>query len=86
MIWLLENILRQIDRGVHDWNKFIQPEELTEWLDAAGFKNIDIKGFDIFGEGLKLNLFHYMNYWNAGVLPVIINDDPSINYIGKAVK
>jgi len=86
MIWLLENILRQIERGVHDWNKFIQPEELTEWLDAAGFKNIDIKGFDIFGEGLKLNLFYYLDYWNTGELQVKINDDTSINYIGKAVK
>jgi 2-polyprenyl-6-hydroxyphenyl methylase/3-demethylubiquinone-9 3-methyltransferase len=86
MIWLLENILRQIDRGVHDWNKFIQPEELTEWLDAAGFKNIDIKGFDIFGDGLKLKLFNYINYWKTGVVPIKINEDNSINYIGKAVK
>ena len=86
MIWLLENILMQIDRGVHDWNKFIQPEELTQWLHAAGFKNIDIKGFDIFGEGLKLNLFYYLDYWKTGELPVTINDETSINYIGKAVK
>ncbi|MFB2981045.1 bifunctional 2-polyprenyl-6-hydroxyphenol methylase/3-demethylubiquinol 3-O-methyltransferase UbiG [Microseira sp. BLCC-F43] len=86
MIWLLENILRQIERGVHDWNKFIQPEELTEWLQAAGFKNIDIKGFDIFGDGLKLKLFNYINYWKTGVVPIKINEDDSINYIGKAVK
>lgn len=86
MIWLLENILMQIDRGVHDWNKFIQPEELTQWLHSAGFKNIDIKGFDIFGDGLKLKLFNYINYWETRHLPVKINDDTSINYIGKAVK
>jgi 2-polyprenyl-6-hydroxyphenyl methylase / 3-demethylubiquinone-9 3-methyltransferase len=86
MIWLLENILRQIDRGVHDWNKFIKPEELTQWLQATGFKNIDIKGFDIFGEGLKLNLFYYRDYWKTKRLPVKINDDTSINYIGTALK
>lgn len=86
MIWLLENTLKQIDRGVHNWNKFIKPEELTEWLQAGRFKNIEIKGFDIFGEGLKLNLFYYRNYWKNRVLPVKINDDTSINYIGKAVK
>ncbi|HAX80550.1 MAG TPA: 3-demethylubiquinone-9 3-O-methyltransferase [Cyanobacteria bacterium UBA11372] len=86
MIWLLENILMQIDRGVHDWNKFIKPEELTQWLQFAEFKNIDIKGFDIFGDGLNLKLFNYINYWNTRELPVKINDDTSINYIGKSVK
>jgi 2-polyprenyl-6-hydroxyphenyl methylase/3-demethylubiquinone-9 3-methyltransferase len=25
MIWLLEDILKQIPRGLHDWNKFISP-------------------------------------------------------------
>ena len=86
MIWLLENIFVQINRGVHDWDKFIKPEELTDWLYASDFKNVDIKGFDIFGEVLKLNWFYYKDFWKNKSLPVKINDDTSIMYIGKALK
>jgi 2-polyprenyl-6-hydroxyphenyl methylase / 3-demethylubiquinone-9 3-methyltransferase len=86
MIWMLENILGEIKRGVHDWNKFIKPEELTNWLQDAGFQDIKIKGFDIFGEALKFNLYPYANYKKTGILQVKINDDTSIMYIGKAVK
>ncbi|XP_023335498.1 uncharacterized protein LOC111706791 isoform X2 [Eurytemora carolleeae] len=39
--WLLailgaEYVLGLLPRGTHDWNKFIKPEELEGWLDAAG--------------------------------------------------
>lgn len=86
MIWLMENILGEIQKGVHDWHKFIRPEELTEWLAASQFAQIEIKGFDLFGEALKLNLFHYLKYRRTGKFNVSINENVSINYIGKATK
>ncbi len=50
MIWLMENLLRMIPSGVHDWDKFIQPEELRELMQLLGFQEIEMKGFDLFGE------------------------------------
>jgi 2-polyprenyl-6-hydroxyphenyl methylase / 3-demethylubiquinone-9 3-methyltransferase len=55
-------------------------------LEHAGFQDIKIKGFDIFGEALKFNLYPYADYKKTGILQVKINDDTSIMYIGKAVK
>ncbi|MBD3561235.1 3-demethylubiquinone-9 3-O-methyltransferase [Planktothrix sp. FACHB-1355] len=86
MIWLMENILGEIKRGVHDWNKFIKPEEVTKIMTERGFGNIDIKGFDLFGEALKLNIDSYREYKKTGMVQVKINDDTSIMYIGKAEK
>jgi len=42
--------LQEIRRGVHDWDKFITPEELSVVMGDTGFGNIEIKGFDMFGE------------------------------------
>ena len=50
MIWLMENLLRLIPQGVHDWNNFIQPEELKELMLSLDFVEIEMKGFDLFGE------------------------------------
>lgn len=86
MIWLMENILGEIPKGVHDWQKFIKPEEITEVLNKSGFDNITIKGFDIFSEALQLNLVKYLQFKKTNTFVVDINDDTSINYIGKASK
>jgi 2-polyprenyl-6-hydroxyphenyl methylase / 3-demethylubiquinone-9 3-methyltransferase len=86
MIWLMENILREIQRGIHDWKKFIKPEELTQLMYQSGFFDIEIKGFDIFGDVLKLNFLNYREYKKNGTIKVKINDNTSIMYIGKAVK
>jgi 2-polyprenyl-6-hydroxyphenyl methylase/3-demethylubiquinone-9 3-methyltransferase len=86
MIWLMENILGEIEKGIHDWNKFIKPEELVELLSIRGFSNFDIKGFDLFGDALRLNLSNYWRYKRTNTFKVTINDDISINYIGKATK
>ena len=50
MIWLMENLLGLIPQGVHDWHKFIQPEELNKLMLSLGFIDVEIKGFDLFGE------------------------------------
>lgn len=86
MIWLMENILGEISKGVHDWNKFIKPNELIELLDKNGFTNVQIKGFDLFGEMWRLNFDNYRKYKTTKTFDVIINDNISINYIGKAIK
>jgi 2-polyprenyl-6-hydroxyphenyl methylase / 3-demethylubiquinone-9 3-methyltransferase len=86
MIWIMENILGEIQKGVHDWNKFITPEELTQLLTKNGFEDVEIKGFDLFSEALRLNLASYLEYRKTGIPKIVINNDTSINYIGKAVK
>lgn len=43
MIWLLENILKQLPQGWHDWNKFIQPHELTNILIQSGLMRLKRK-------------------------------------------
>lgn len=86
MIWLMENILGEIEQGIHDWNKFITPEELTDMLCNSQFGEIDIKGFDLFGEAFRLNFSSYLNYKRTNTFKVTINEDVSINYIGKASK
>ncbi|NJS09075.1 MAG: 3-demethylubiquinone-9 3-O-methyltransferase [Microcoleus sp. CSU_2_2] len=62
MIWLMENILQEIKRGVHDWEKFITPEELSLVMRDIGFSNVEIKGFDMFGEMGAL-LAEMQSFW-----------------------
>lgn len=86
MIWLLENILQEIPRGIHDWQKFIKPSELTDLMHSNGFTNIEIKGFDLFGEGLHRNIIAYIYYKQTRGFQAKINNNTSVSYIGKAVK
>ncbi|MDX2217088.1 MAG: bifunctional 2-polyprenyl-6-hydroxyphenol methylase/3-demethylubiquinol 3-O-methyltransferase UbiG [Oculatellaceae cyanobacterium bins.114] len=86
MIWLLEELLQEIPRGIHDWDKFIQPEELTEWMQAIGFSKIEIKGFNIFGTTVLENIAAYQHYRQTGGFRVQINGDVSLMYIGTAQK
>ena len=86
MIWLLEDILKEIPPGVHDWNKFIQPKELTHLMISTGFSDIDIKGFDLFGTSLVENILSYTRYKTTGNFQGKISEDTSLMYIGKAVK
>lgn len=86
MIWIMENILGEIERGVHDWNKFITPEEITQLLGQCNFGQIEIKGFDLFGKVLRFDFSNYIQYKKTGTFEITINEDTSINYIGKAVK
>ena len=94
MIWLLEDILKQIPRGLHDWNKFIKPEEIIDSLKSSGFADIVIKGFDMTNgtsfETLKdvvlKGLSHQSEGKDAKLFQIQINEDTSISYIGKAIK
>lgn len=86
MIWLLENILGEIDRGIHDWQKFIKPSELSDSLQHLGFEHIEIKGFNVLGETLPDYLAIYQHYRKTGQFKIIVNNDTSVMYIGKAIK
>lgn len=86
MIWLLENLLKEIPQGVHDWQKFIQPKELQDVMENQGFADIEVKGFDLFGETLFQNISSYIHYKKTGGFKARISDNIDLMYIGKAVK
>ncbi|MDB9344080.1 bifunctional 2-polyprenyl-6-hydroxyphenol methylase/3-demethylubiquinol 3-O-methyltransferase UbiG [Nodularia spumigena CS-586/05] len=94
MIWLLEDIVKQIPPGLHDWHKFIKPEELTYTMENNGLNNVVIKGFDLTGgmnwQTLTNILFKGLNPKNkdnkSEPFPIKINEDSSVWYLGKAVK
>ena len=86
MIWLLEEILQEIPRGIHDWKKFIKPEELTCLMQHNDFVNIEVKGFNLFGNTVWDHIAAYGRYKKTGGFSVSINDNTSVMYIGKARK
>ena len=60
-----EYILRWLPIGTHDWNKFLKPEELENYLTKEGLLTLDLRG-------LKFNPLN--NKWKR-------SDDLSVNYI-----
>ena len=65
-----EYILRWLPIGTHDWNKFIKPEELENFLSNEKFSTLDIKG-------LTFNPF--LKKWKK-------SNDLSVNYIISSFK
>ena len=78
--------MQQIPCGIHDWRKFIKPRELTTLMQLTGFKNIEIKGFNLFGNTLGDYFAAYWRYKKTGGFSVWLNDNTSLMYIGKAEK
>ncbi len=80
--WLLERRLRREYRGlnvterdyaVHDWKRFIKPEELTEMLTRHGLFTGEMKGIQFGG-------------FSKGGFKLKIGGNPKIAYIGYATK
>tara|TARA_B100001057_G_scaffold490099_1_gene577683 strand:- start:1692 stop:2420 length:729 start_codon:yes stop_codon:yes gene_type:complete len=65
-----EYVLRWLPIGTHDWNKFIKPEELQNFLNKEKFSTYDVKG-------LKFNPF--TSRWKK-------SNDLSVNYIIISIK
>ena len=65
-----EYILRWLPIGTHEWNKFVNPDDLINIL-----KKYDLKLDSL--DGMKFNLLR--DEWN-------ISSDKSVNYIGRFVK
>jgi 2-polyprenyl-6-hydroxyphenyl methylase/3-demethylubiquinone-9 3-methyltransferase len=94
MIWLLEDILKQIPRGLHDWNKFIPPQALINVIKKTGFVDVVLKGFDLTGgtnfktlrDIVLRGLSKQKEGGEADFFEIQINEDTSVCYIGKAVK
>lgn len=85
MIWLLENLLGQIPSGVHDWRKFVSPEELRKYLERSQFSDIDFQGFNLLGETISEQIAAYRYYLKTKSFRASISDDLSVMYIGKAI-
>jgi len=86
LIWLLEDLLRLIPRGVHDWQKFVPPEELHGWLQQTGFSAIATQGFDLLGRNVIAQLDTLQYYWRTGSFRVRFDDNTTVFYIGTARK
>ncbi len=86
MIWLLEDLLRQIPRGVHDWHQFVPPEALHDWLEQTGFVAVNMQGFDLFGRNPLAQMANLKHYWQTGGFRVRFDDDTRVMYIGVARK
>lgn len=84
MIWLLENTLKLIPQGIHDWQKFVPTAELIERLQHLNFSQIEIKGFQLFGKTLFDYIAAYRHYQKTGGFQVQFDQDTSVMYIGTA--
>lgn len=85
MIWLLENTLRQIPCGVHDWDKFIKPAELVGMIEEQKMQTVAVNGFDLFGKGVLGKWKSLRRYWESGEFQVSFEGD-RVMYIGAATK
>jgi 2-polyprenyl-6-hydroxyphenyl methylase/3-demethylubiquinone-9 3-methyltransferase len=86
MIWVLENWLQLIPRGIHDWGQFVPPEELKQTLITAELSNIQIQGFDLFGRTPLAQLQTLLHYWQTKNFQVNFDDNTQVFYIGIAKK
>lgn len=84
MIWLLENLLRLIPAGVHDWDRFVPPEDLRRWLVASGFAAITLQGLDLFGRGPLRTVGRLLHYLRHRALQVRFDQDLAVMFIGAA--
>ncbi|MEM1368652.1 MAG: bifunctional 2-polyprenyl-6-hydroxyphenol methylase/3-demethylubiquinol 3-O-methyltransferase UbiG [Cyanobacteria bacterium P01_H01_bin.15] len=86
MIHLLENWLKLIPVGVHDWEKFIPPGELKALLQLIGFSPIQYAGFNVFGRS-PFDFMRAFQLWQrTQALNVTIDQNVSLMYIGFARK
>ena len=65
-----EYILKWLPIGTHEWEKFVKPDELINFLNKFNLKLIDLKG-------VKFDLLN--NDWK-------FSSDTSVNYIAKFIK
>ena len=65
-----EYVLRLLPRGTHDYDKFITPSELSQFIRTAG---LDLKGF----KGLAYNPLTKI---------YSLNDDTSVNYLAATTR
>ncbi|MBE9100230.1 bifunctional 2-polyprenyl-6-hydroxyphenol methylase/3-demethylubiquinol 3-O-methyltransferase UbiG [Vacuolonema iberomarrocanum] len=86
MITLLEDLLREIPRGIHDWRKFVTPDEVQGHMASAGLEAIAINGFNLFGSTVGEKFEALRHYWRTGEFRVRFDADTSIMFIGLGQK
>lgn len=67
-----EVIMRWLPKGTHDWNKFITPDELYDFIKGAGLNPVDRKGFVFNPLGWSWSISHKdlsVNYVTASLRP-----------------
>ena len=66
-----EYIMGWLPKKTHDWNKFITPDELSEYINNSGLKVVDKRGF----------VFNFLNWdWSLS------SSDYSVNYVTSSIK
>ena len=66
-----EYVMRWLPKGTHEWSKFITPDELSGFIEAAGLSVVDRKGF----------VFNPLSWqWRLS------DRDLSVNYVTASVK
>ena len=65
-----EYVLKWLPIGTHEWDKFVKPDELINFLNKFNLKLTDLKG-------VKFDLLN--NDWK-------FSSDTSVNYIAKFIK
>lgn len=65
-----EYILRWVPKGTHQWDKFLEPAELNDYLEKNGITIQSLKG---------LTLDPFTNSWR-------LSDDLDVNYLLSAIK
>ena len=66
-----EYVMRWLPKGTHEWNKFITPDELCDFMERAGLNPVDRKGF-------KFNFLQFT--WSISA------SDMSVNYVTTSMK
>ena len=66
-----EYIMKWLPKKTHDWNKFIKPEELCNYIEQSDLKVIDTRGF----------VFNFFKWnWNLS------HQDLSVNFVISSIK
>ena len=60
------------------------PEEFDELLQQAGFTEVTIEGFDLFGHNPLAQMVNLMHFWKTGGFRVRFDEDTRVMYIGTA--
>ena len=66
-----EYIMKWLPKKTHEWNKFIKPEELSDYIEQSNLKVIDKRGF----------VFNFIKWnWNLS------HQDLSVNFVISSIK
>ncbi|MBM3492385.1 MAG: bifunctional 2-polyprenyl-6-hydroxyphenol methylase/3-demethylubiquinol 3-O-methyltransferase UbiG [Alphaproteobacteria bacterium] len=68
-IFAAERLLRLVPRGTHDWQRFVRPAELRNWLAENGADLVDVTGLslDPLGSSARLGGSTAVNYLATAV-------------------